>query len=554
MYLIAEKGLLSGLQLKFTEGEEWILGRDPNQVTFLLADPSLAERAVRVTKTPEELFFIENLGAKESLLVNGRPVEEPLLLSDQDRVEIGKTTFRFALDPSLPESPYDDIFGSLEDPEILPEPEPIAEKRAASREKENPLQSAYDTIFEDSSGEIDLPFERVKESKAPLLLKVLAGPNAGAEIGLEKGRSYLLGKDPDSCDIVFHDLSVSRNHARLTISSEGILDLEDLDSKNGTVINGSRLTERSAITTQHLIQMGTTIFLIIDREAPQETIYAPPPYEPPKTHTPEEIATVLEKAEELQEASLDWKSRKIPGKQLVFAGSFLLIFFIISVTFFSLFRSDRVEFAHKMPHEHLNELFAKAPSVQYSFNPATGKLFMTGHQLTLVDHQELLYNVRQVPSVTSVENTIVIDETVSKMMNDLLSTNLNWRAVSVLPTKPGLFVVRGYVSNLDQVTQLADFFTANFPYGERLENRVAIEEAMNAEIVNLLQSKGFGTVIPQLANGEVLLAGRYSEKQKSEYKEFLSQLSQIPGVVIVKNSAVPVSPLAASIISLINIK
>ncbi len=67
---------------------------------------------------------------------------------------------------------------------------------------------------------------------------MISGPNAGAEIGIEKGRTYTLGKDPDSCDIVFQDLSVSRNHARLTLNADGTMEIEDLGSKNGTVMNG----------------------------------------------------------------------------------------------------------------------------------------------------------------------------------------------------------------------------------------------------------------------------------------------------------------------------
>ena len=158
-----------------------------------------------------------------------------------------------------------------------------AEERAPEEEAPPPLKeqpkSAYDTIFEDIEAPSETPFNLLAET--PLLLKVIGGPNAGAEIGLERGRTYLLGKDANTCDIVFQDLSVSRNHARLTVTPEGLLELEDLGSKNGTLVSGTPLTEKRSVTSQDLVAMGTTVFLIIDREAVQETIYSPllPVYE-----------------------------------------------------------------------------------------------------------------------------------------------------------------------------------------------------------------------------------------------------------------------------------
>jgi hypothetical protein len=49
--------------------------------------------------------------------------------------------------------------------------------------------------------------------------------------------TLLIGRDP-SCDIVFSGPAVSRRHAQLTYS-DGIWTLEDLDSTNGTGVNGA---------------------------------------------------------------------------------------------------------------------------------------------------------------------------------------------------------------------------------------------------------------------------------------------------------------------------
>lgn len=531
MFLIVHQGPLQGLQFELEEGEEeWIIGRDPNEADFVLDDPTLAPRAVQINKTPEGLFFVTRLGPVGVVLVNGRPLTDPLLLSEGDQIQVGNTILRFVASPE--EGPYEDLLEAIENPELPPEPEPV-EEQAEER--------AAETIFEEPS---EAPFPFLPEPRTPFILKVFSGPNAGAEIGLEKGRSYVIGKDPDSCDIVFNDLSVSRTHARLSISSEGIIDLEDLGSKNGTVVNGSRITERTAITSQHLIQMGTTVFLILDREAPQETIYTPPLFEEHRPATPEEIAPVLEAAEKELE---DWKVRKISGKRLILLSALLVALFAFALTFFSLFRSEPIELAHKMPHEHIQEIFKEIPSVHYSFTPSSGMLFLTGHLLTNVEHQELLYHLKQIPTILTIEDAIIIDESVWKMMNELLGSNPNWRSVSIFSSEPGRFVAQGYVANLDQMKALSDFFTVNFPYLDRLQNKVVIEETLANEIVTLLQTQGFGTIAAQFSKGELILSGRYSENKQAAYHQLLARLHLLNGVKVIKDSAIPVHPMIATI-------
>ena len=53
-------------------------------------------------------------------------------------------------------------------------------------------------------------------------------------------RTVVLGRD-STCDIVIPDRQVSRYHARITATAEGMI-LEDLGSKNGTHCNGTPLT------------------------------------------------------------------------------------------------------------------------------------------------------------------------------------------------------------------------------------------------------------------------------------------------------------------------
>ncbi len=71
-------------------------------------------------------------------------------------------------------------------------------------------------------------------------------PMLVADEGLLKGqrwplnRTIVLGRE-STCDVVIADRQVSRFHARLTPTDEGVM-VEDLGSKNGTRLNGTALT------------------------------------------------------------------------------------------------------------------------------------------------------------------------------------------------------------------------------------------------------------------------------------------------------------------------
>lgn len=544
-HLIVEEGPLQGLLLDLSKGSEWILGRDRDEVDCFIEDVTVSRKHARITKEPDG-FYLDNLSQMSPTLINGEEHDEKTLLREGDLVQFGHTTFRFSEEEipsqnaSKSKGGYDDIFGELEEPPPPPREEPAEEERPREEPSKTLShetdETPYDTIFEDTNAEEELPFNLL--SPAALLLKVISGPNAGAEIGIEKGHSYTIGKDSNSCDIVFQDLSVSREHARLFVTPEGLLELEDLGSKNGTVVNGTPITEKKSITPQDLVSLGTTVFLIIDREAPQDTIFSPilPTYESPKLEE-----ALLATGTEPIEAE-DWKKKPLPTKHLVIGASLLAISLIVFVSFFSLFKSESILVTEKKPKEQIAEALTKFSDVQFSFNPASGKLFLVGHVLTAVNYQELGYQISTLPFIQSIENNVVIDELVCKMNNDVLSTNAAWRSVSIQAQKPGQFVVTGYLETTEEGADLWEYLTVNFPYLDRLQNQVVVEQNLSIQVQSLFASRGFGGVTYQLTNGEVVLSGKYSYKMEREFEELLKELNGLKGVSRVNNYALAASP------------
>ena len=535
--LIAEEGPLKGLVLKFEEETEWIIGRDPDECDFVLEDAAVSRRHLRCTFTPDGLF-VENLSESNPTSINGETFSEPRRLHAGDRVQIGHTLFLYSdaspvlvaeeesEEEEVPEPIYDAAFDEEEkhDEALFDEEE---HHEADKEERSN----AYDTIFEDGESN-ELPFPMLPTT--PFLLKVISGPNAGAEIGLEKGRSYIIGKDPNSCDIAFQDFSVSKIHARLSVSAEGTVEIEDLDSKNGTAVNGILLAEKKSITQKDVVALGTTIFLVIDREAPQETIYSPslPSYEHPTPEIPtEEEEPAKEKAVE------NWKSQIIPTPYLVGGGSIVLVLLIMFFSFFSLFKANPVIREKGDPSQEIAQALEKFKAVQFSFNPASGKIFVVGDVSTNVDYQELLFRLDEIPFITEVEDSVVIDELLCKSMNDVISEHSGWQGITIQSPQPGQFIATGYLSTNAEAAQFGDYITSHFPYLDRLTNRVAVEENINVELSQLLINGGFGSVTFQTANGEVILSGLYDEKGAESFPALMKQMQRIPGVRSVKNFA-----------------
>ncbi len=541
-HLIAEEGPLKGLVLSFKEGHEWILGRNPEESDFVIEDSTVSRRHLRCVKKDDGIY-LSNLSRVNPTLFNGEKLKEEQLLKPGDRIQIGYTVFRYSEEEIPEEAPqikkhrgaYDALFDELDEFPATQgeEPAPLEEIRE--------VPSAYDTIFEENDSE-EIPFHLMPD--APFILKVISGPNAGAEIGIEKGKTYVLGKDPNSSDITFQDLSVSKQHARLKVSEEGVLEIEDLQSKNGTAVNGTPILGITLITPQDMISLGTTLFFLIDREAPQETIYSPMlPYEMPSQAAappPEELVP-----EKLPAAS--WKEMVIPTRYLVIAGSFATMLLVVFLSFFSLFKAYQVDLVQKEPSQEIALAMEKFPALQFSFNPASGKLFLVGHVLTAIDYQELFYRIEQMSFITDTEETIVIDELVAKNMNDVLAENASWKGVTIQSTAPGQFIAQGYVTTNEEGSRLADYLATHFPYLNRLNNGIIVEENLLAQLSALLSSGGFSAVAIQLANGEVILTGPYSEKEAKRFGELVQEIHRLPGVRSVKNFSVSSTAQQAAI-------
>jgi pSer/pThr/pTyr-binding forkhead associated (FHA) protein len=116
-------------------------------------------------------------------------------------------------------------------------------------------------------------------------LTMRTGPNAGRIHKLGTGETTI-GRDPGN-SITIADPEISRRHARLTRQDEYYL-LEDLNSTNGTFVNGRRLVGQYVLQPGDVINLGENITLLFEirRYDPDATVVSPSVYPEPETPEP----------------------------------------------------------------------------------------------------------------------------------------------------------------------------------------------------------------------------------------------------------------------------
>jgi len=77
---------------------------------------------------------------------------------------------------------------------------------------------------------------------------------------LERRDSIVIGRDP-TCDLMIDDTRASRRHCRLTRSPDGFL-LEDLGSRNGTLVDGAAIEGPVRLKANQVFRIGNTLFFL----------------------------------------------------------------------------------------------------------------------------------------------------------------------------------------------------------------------------------------------------------------------------------------------------
>jgi S-DNA-T family DNA segregation ATPase FtsK/SpoIIIE len=96
---------------------------------------------------------------------------------------------------------------------------------------------------------------------AALELRVVGGLDAGRRMPLRDGVTVTVGRDPRN-DLVLDDIGVSRSHVQFTAGSTGSVAVTDLDSSNGTWIEGHLLREPGEVNPGSIVEAGDVALVV----------------------------------------------------------------------------------------------------------------------------------------------------------------------------------------------------------------------------------------------------------------------------------------------------
>jgi len=101
-------------------------------------------------------------------------------------------------------------------------------------------------------------------------LMVMEGRDKGRSFDITGIGTYTIGRT--ECDVILEDDKISRKHASVVIIRQDQYAVNDLASRNGTFINGARLTRRN-LQHNDLIRVGNTTlrFTVFDGPVPVES-------------------------------------------------------------------------------------------------------------------------------------------------------------------------------------------------------------------------------------------------------------------------------------------
>jgi Inner membrane component of T3SS, cytoplasmic domain len=111
----------------------------------------------------------------------------------------------------------------------------------------NPPETAEALVVQDAS---DLQI-------IPSKLVLTAGPRKGQELRLDR-REVTIGR-AENADLVIRDEFASTHHAKLVLMNGEWL-IQDLNSTNGTFVNGKRVGTPIAVKANTPVQIGNSVF------------------------------------------------------------------------------------------------------------------------------------------------------------------------------------------------------------------------------------------------------------------------------------------------------
>jgi hypothetical protein len=106
-------------------------------------------------------------------------------------------------------------------------------------------------------------------------LRITSGPALGVVVPVPAG-GVIIGRESTGIPELARDTAISRRHAEVGQTSAGDLYVRDLDSTNGTYVDGFEINGLHILRPGERLQIGDTTLELAEAPSPQETLLHPP--------------------------------------------------------------------------------------------------------------------------------------------------------------------------------------------------------------------------------------------------------------------------------------
>ena len=255
-----------GRVVSLTDGREYaisgsslVFGRDA-VCDVVVSGKDVSRRHAEIVQTPKGYLIVDS--STNGTMVNDTRIEGQRLLARADVITIGDEKFRFYADTAAPAPPAP---AAPSPPPENPSPGPAANAPSA----ESPLPPTQGSAA--VPGKLRETVHGVpaaqRPSGAPLASFLVRGGALKGQRLTVKTPVVNIGR-ADYNDLVFPDESVSTTHAKLQ-RREGVWVLVDLDSTNGTFVDGEQIKGEAPLAPGSNVRFGeiATVFEPTDESA-----------------------------------------------------------------------------------------------------------------------------------------------------------------------------------------------------------------------------------------------------------------------------------------------
>lgn len=137
----------------------------------------------------------------------------------------------------------------------------IASKKKSQGEDEQPLNTPDPGVYEYAQSDANVIKHHIKaDSAVRIRLRIITGKTSEQNIETNLVSSLIIGRS-DACDIYIDDTKMSRQHFVLENDGKELY-IMDLQSRNGTMLNGIRISSRHALHSGDRILAGLSEIII----------------------------------------------------------------------------------------------------------------------------------------------------------------------------------------------------------------------------------------------------------------------------------------------------